>query len=495
MSMMTITPTDMREMERAFMEGTGYPPVLLMEHAAQAVAETLLRMTHAGARATFVCGGGNNGGDGFAAARLWLARGGRARVVALQDISALSGDARLNAQLLSGMGAEILTGVDALLDLESPGEAVVDAIFGTGLTRDVRGDYALAVDWINRSGVPVLAVDIPSGVDGATGEIRGCAVRATETVTFHRPKYGHYLFPGRTNTGKLTVADIGIFPEWDDADGARVLSDTDVQAMLAPRAQDAHKGSFGRVLIAAGSRGMAGAAALCALGCVRSGAGLTRVACPQGVLEIVQALCPCATATPLAEADGAIACEAQEELTRLARENDVLAIGPGLSTKPGAWEAIRALVMSDQRKVLDADALNLLAQHPETMAGQNTVITPHPGEAARLLGVSIADITAAPLESAQELSQRTGAVVLLKGATSVITDGEEVTLNLTGCPGMAKGGSGDVLTGVIAALMAQGLAPYEAASLGAFLHGRAGERAQEAYGERAMTAMELSRAL
>ena len=410
MSMMTITPTDMREMERAFMEGTGYPPVLLMEHAAQAVAETLLRMTHAGARATFVCGGGNNGGDGFAAARLWLARGGRAQVVALQDISALSGDARLNAQLLSGMGAEILTGVDALLDLESPGEAVVDAIFGTGLTRDVRGDYALAVDWINRSGVPVLAVDIPSGVDGATGEIRGCAVRATETVTFHRPKYGHYLFPGRTNTGKLTVADIGIFPEWDDADGA-------------------------------------------------------------------------------------LACEAQEELTRLARENDVLAIGPGLSTKPGAWKAIRALVMSDQRKVLDADALNLLAQHPETMAGQNTVITPHPGEAARLLGVSIADITAAPLESAQELSQRTGAVVLLKGATSVITDGEEVTLNLTGCPGMAKGGSGDVLTGVIAALMAQGLAPYEAASLGAFLHGRAGERAQEAYGERAMTAMELSRVL
>lgn len=493
--MTTITPTDMREMERAFMENTGYPSVLLMEHAAQAVTDAIERQVQPGALVTFVCGGGNNGGDGFAAARLWLARGGRAQVVALQEVESLSGDALLNAQLLGAMGQEILTGVDALLDLENAGEAIVDAIFGTGLTRDVRGDYALAVDWINRSGVPVIAVDIPSGIDGATGEMRGCAVRAAETVTFHRPKYGHFLFPGRAHTGKLTIADIGIFSEWDDADGARVLDNADAAAMLAPRAKDAHKGSFGRVLIVAGSRGMAGAASLCALGCVQSGAGLTRVACPESVFLTVQSLCPCATAAVLDEEDGAIASYEAARLSRMAAESDVLAIGPGLSTAAGAWEAIEPLVRSDKRKVIDADALNLLAKHPEVRVGANTVITPHPGEAARLEGVSIAEITASVLESAQELAQRMGAVVVLKGATSVITDGEEVTLNLTGCPGMAKGGSGDVLTGVIAALMAQGLSPYEAASAGAFLHGRAGERAQEKHGERAMTALHLAHAL
>ena len=493
--MLTITPTDMREMERAFMEGTGHPSVLLMEHAAQAVTDALARMTQPGAIVTFVCGGGNNGGDGFAAARLWLARGGRAQVVTLQEIQALSGDALLNAQLLTGLGAQILTGVDALLDLESPGAAVVDAIFGTGLTRDVRGDYALAVDWINKSGVPVLAVDMPTGIDGATGEVRGCAVRATETVTFHRPKYGHFFFPGRAYTGKLTVADIGIFPGWDDADGAQVLSDADAEAMLGPRAQDVHKGSFGRVLIAAGSRGMAGAASLCALGCVRSGAGLTRVACPESVLEIVQTLCPCATASPMEEEEGAFSADAGAALLRLAQESDVLAIGPGLSTRPGVWEAISALLSGNRKKVLDADALNLLARRPDAHVGTNTVMTPHPGEAARLLGVSIAEVTASPLQSAQELAQRTRATVVLNAATSVITDAEQSTLNLTGCAGMAKGGSGDVLTGVIAALLAQGLAPYDAARLGAFVHGRAGERAQKACGERAMTAMDLARAL
>lgn len=201
----TITPTDMREMERAFMEGTGYPSLLLMEHAAQAVAEAITRMIPHGALAAFVCGGGNNGGDGFAAARLYKAMGGRVQVISLEALETLRGDAMVNARLLQAMDVEIEVGVEALTQLEPESALIVDAILGTGLSRDVRGDYAVAISQIAQSGLPVLSVDIPSGIDGATGAVRGCAVKAERTVTFHRPKNGHFLFPGRAHTGVLTV--------------------------------------------------------------------------------------------------------------------------------------------------------------------------------------------------------------------------------------------------------------------------------------------------
>ena len=485
----TISPQDMREMERAFLEGTLYPSILLMEHAAQAVTDELARLAPAGSRVLFLCGGGNNGGDGCAAARLWMARGGKAEVWLLRSPSHMRGDAGVNARLLSACGAQLTVLYGDLPQIPSDTAAVVDALYGTGLSREIDGPALDAVRAVNDSGLPVVAVDIPSGVDGATGQVLGEAIAASVTVAFHRAKHGHLLFPGRALTGRLVVADIGILPEWDGADGYEVLEAADAKALLPARPRDANKGTFGHVLVVAGSEGMAGAACLCAQSALRSGAGLVTAACPQPVQQVMQQTVPCAMAR--AVAPGAALDEgAAERLSELAKGKRALAIGPGLSQREGVWEAVRDLIEGDMPKVIDADALNLLAAYG-AQPGRNTVLTPHPGEMARLTGLSREEILTSPVDAALQLAQDTGCVVLLKGATTVVAYGEDVTMNMTGADGMGTGGCGDVLTGVIAALMAQGMSPMDAARAGAYYHGLAGEAAQAQLGARAVTAADV----
>lgn len=485
----TISPQDMQEMERAFLDGTGYPSLLLMEHAAQAVVEALARWVKAGSRVLFACGGGNNGGDGAAAARLWMQRGGKADVWLLRNPSQMRADAGVNACLLNACGAALNVLYSDVPAIAPDCAAIVDALYGTGLNRPLEGAALLAVQRINESGLPVIAVDIPSGVDGSSGHVLGEAVHAQETVTFHRAKHGHMLFPGRALTGKLTIADIGILPEWDGAQGMDILEDADARALLPARPRDGHKGTFGHVLCVAGSEGMAGAAVLCARAALRAGAGLVTAACPFPVLTAMQSLAPCAMAKVVS--DGAsLGADAADALMQLAKGKRALAIGPGLGREEGVWQAIEPLIRSDIPKVVDADALYLLARYGGGV-GANTVLTPHPGEMARLCGAGTEEVLLAPVEYAQQLAAEQAACVLLKGATSVIAQGEDVTMNVTGCDGMGTGGSGDVLTGVIAALMAQGMPPMDAARVGAFYHGRAGETAQAVLGARAVTAMDV----
>lgn len=493
----TISPQDMQEMERAFLDGTAYPSILLMEHAAQAVVDAVERHAPKGGRVLFVCGGGNNGGDGCAAARIWIQRGGRADVWLLTSPSKMKGDAGVNACLLNVCGAGMTILYGEAPEIPTDCCAVVDALFGTGLSCALESTALSAVQRMNESGLPVIAVDIPSGVDGATGQVIGGgqteAVRAKETVTFHRPKHGHMLFPGRALTGKLTVADIGILTEWDGAQGIEVLESEDASALLPQRARDAHKGTFGHVLLAAGSEGMAGAACLAAQAALRSGAGLLTAACCASVRLTMQNLVPCAMAK-VVSSGAVLDAGAALELYNLAQGKRALAIGPGLGQSDGTWRAISQLVLSDIPKVIDADALNLLARHGGRV-GANTVLTPHPGEMARLMDVTAEEILAAPVEYTQQLAQDLNCCVLLKGATTVIVRGEDVTLNITGCNAMATGGSGDVLTGVIAALMGQGMTPYDAARAGAYYHGLAGEAAACARGSRAVTAWDVCEAL
>lgn len=485
----TISPQDMQEMERAFLDGTRYPSLLLMEHAAQAVVEALARYAPPGSLALFVCGGGNNGGDGCAAARLWTARGGRAAVWLLKSPSQMRGDAGVNACLLGACGAQMQAVYGEAPEIPQGCAAVVDALYGTGLSRPLEGEALEIVRRVNASGLPVVSVDIPSGVDGATGKVLGEAVRASETVAFHRLKHGHLLFPGRGYAGKLTVADIGILPDWDGAQGYDVLEMEDARALLPARPLDGNKGTFGRVLSVAGSEGMAGAACLCAQAALRAGAGLVTAACPFPVLQTVQAVAPCATARVVC--DGArLGEDAADDLARLAKRSDALAVGPGLSREEGVFKAIAPLMASDTPKVLDADALMLLARFGGGV-GKNTVLTPHPGEMARLCGQSVQDVLADPVEAARELANDLGACVLLKGSTTVIAQGEDVCLNVAEADGMATGGCGDVLTGVIAGLLAQGMSTMDAARAGAFYHARAGEAAQAALGARAVTAADV----
>ena len=487
----TISPQDMREMERAFLEGTGYPSILLMEHAAQAVVDALSAYAKAGSRVLFVCGSGNNGGDGCAAARLWMQRGGQADVWLLKSPSQMKGDAGVNGCLLNSCGALLNVLYSEAPEVPVDCAAIVDALYGTGLSRELDGAALSAVRRINESGLPVVSVDIPSGVDGGTGQVLGDAVRARETVAFHRAKHGLLLYPGRAYAGKLTVADIGILPEWDGAQGIDVLEEADACALLPVRPADGHKGTFGHVLSVAGSEGMAGAAALCARSALRAGAGLVTAACPFAALGTVQAQALCATAKVVA--DGA-ALDAGDMLAELAKGKAALAIGPGLGREEGAWLAIEALVRSDTPKVVDADALYLLAKYGGGV-GANTVLTPHPGEMARLCGTTVQAVLAAPVELAQQLAADMNACVLLKGATTVIAHGEDVAMNVTGCDGMGTGGCGDVLTGTIAALLAQGMSTWDAARAGAYYHGRAGEAAQARLGARGVTAWDVCEAL
>ncbi len=489
----TISPQDMQEMERAFLDGTAYPSILLMEHAAQAVVDCAQRYAGKGSRVLFVCGGGSNGGDGCAAARIWMQRGGKADVWLLTSPSKMKGDAGSNACLLNVCGANMTILYGEAPEIPADCTAIVDALFGTGLSRALEGTALSAVQRMNGSGLPVISVDIPSGVDGATGQMLGEAVHAKATVTFHRPKHGHLLFPGRALAGELIVADIGILPEWDGAQGIEVLEQEDARALLPVRTRDAHKGTFGHVLLVAGSEGMAGAACLAAQAALRSGTGLVTAACCAPVRLPMQNLVPCAM-TKVISKDAALDAGAALELYNLAQGKRALAIGPGLGTQDGTWRAISQLVFSDIPKVIDADALNLLARLGGKVGG-NTVLTPHPGEMARLTGASVEEILVSPVEYAQQLSQDMDCCVLLKGATTVIVRGEDVAMNMTGCDAMGTGGCGDVLTGVIAGLMAQGMTPYDAARVGAYYHGIAGEEAAKSRGSRAVTAWDVCDAL
>ena len=452
----------MRALDRHTIETLGIPGELLMESAGRAVAQAVLER---GARSVLVvCGAGNNGGDGLVAARHLRALGVDVRV---QLVGEPRGAAAAQLARARAFGVP-LAGGDA--------ELVVDAIFGTGLDREVTGAPAAAIRRINEAGRPVLAVDLPSGLDADTGQVLGVAVRAAETLTLGLPKPGLALEPGRSLAGRIRVARIGIA---DAAPGvsptAELWTRAEAAARLPARPGDGHKGSFGHVLVVAGSEGKTGAAALAARGALRGGAGLVTIACPAGLNDILEVKCTEAMTAPVADTpQRAFASAAEDAILALAHERDVVALGPGVGRAPETEALVRALCKRLEKPlVLDADGLNAFAGNPGELRA--AVLTPHPGEAARLLGVATAEVQRDRLGAARRLAELTGAVVLLKGAATVIAQaGAPPLVNPTGGPELATGGTGDVLTGLVAAHLAQGLAPREAAALAAFVHGAAG---------------------
>lgn len=496
----TITPEEMKRVERAIMREAGLPGLLLMEHAAGAVVEAITRqLAGRPGQVLFLCGPGNNGGDGLAAARLWRARGGRA--IVWQLASKMTGDAAQNRQLLKKLWPDVpivrLSESPEKLPAIGPETGcIVDALFGTGLSQPVQGVAFSLVKRVNESGVPVVAVDIPSGLNGVNGLVMGEAIRAAETVTFHRPKLGLYLNKGPEYAGAVTVADIGLPPQLDDAPGMDVLLPQELAQMLPSRRRDTHKGDYGRVLILAGSLGMAGAAAVCAQAALRTGAGLVTVACPQTIVPTVQALAPCATCLPLPMTGEAFAPEAETLVYEAALRADVLAVGPGLGAAPDRLPLLWAAKRSQKPAVWDADALNLLALSPDLLPMEGThLFTPHPGEAARLMQQSVGAVTGDAVESVQALWHKLGGVVILKGASTLLYDGARLALNITGTPALAKGGSGDALTGVLAALLSQqrlfGYSPLLLSQIGCCLHGHAACRAERETGQRGLLATDL----
>ena len=506
--MRVLNAAQMRDADRQTIDEIGIPSMVLMENAGRQVVAALeaayddLSDRHV----AVLCGPGNNGGDGFVIARTLHQRGVEVSVFIIATIAAIKGDARLNLEILGRLGLTTVEISDAQSwDLHfseiSQCELIVDAIFGTGLKSPLAGMLETVAADVNASGIPVVAVDLPTGLSADHAEPIGECLRAAITVTLAAPKLPLVLPPGEALAGSIVVADIGIPPEvLDNLAGPRIelLTRESMREMLTPRESDSHKGDYGHVLVIAGSRGKTGAAHLAAVGALRSGAGLVSVATPQSAQPIVAAMGAEYMTVPLEESgDGTVAAGALEKVLEL--EQDVIAAGPGLGLDSNVTVFVQELVARTQSPlVLDADALNALASDPDRL--QNTgegarpiVITPHPGEMARLVNTSVDEVQSSRLDVARDFAVQHQIYVVLKGyRTLIATPDGKVFINPLGNPGMATGGTGDVLTGVLAAWLAQLLDAEAACKIAVYLHALAGDLTEADEGEVAMTAGDLA---
>lgn len=468
-----------REIDRTAIEG-GIPGYTLMTRAGTAAFRAARERFPQATRWQIVCGAGNNAGDGYVVARVAAAEGLAVSVVTLADPAALHGDA---ATAYGDFAAEGGVAVPWSGELDAGADLLVDALLGSGLERDVDGKFAQAVRAIDAHAAPVLAIDLPTGLHGDTGSVLGCAVAADLTVTFVGLKTGLFLGHGPDLCGEIVFAGLEV-AEADRLGKAvafRRIDDGLMRRALPPRRRGAHKGEFGHVLVVGGGAGMPGAVRLCGEAALRCGAGLVSIATHPDHAAFL------ATARPelMPHAVGGAA-----DLEVLLARADVVAFGPGLGRSDWAGALFAALGRREGPCVWDADALNWLADRPS--CNDARIITPHPGEAARLLGITAAAVQADRRGALAALRKTCGGTVVLKGAGSLVSggDGEAPWLCSAGNPGMASAGMGDVLTGVIAALLAQGLAPADAAAVGVETHARAGDRAA-AGGERGLMASDL----
>jgi NAD(P)H-hydrate epimerase len=500
------TADEMRRLERRALEGLGLSGARLMENAGRGAARLIGEAVPGpgrGTRVAIVCGKGGNGGDGFVVARRLKQRGWRPTVWLTAPAAAITGDAGVKLAELRRAGIRPRPiGDDATLAAALAGaDLVVDALLGTGARGAPTGLTAAAIGHINASGRPVAALDIPSGLPADGGPVPGPAVRATFTATFAGLKRGLVTGPGVDLAGRVHVVDIGIAAGEVARDvTAFLLEAADVAAWIPPRRRHAHKGTYGHLLIVAGSRGKTGAAALAARAAMRGGAGLVTVATAASQQPVVAGLVLEAMTEAMAEtAAGSVGLAARRALLDLAAARDAVAVGPGLGLDPDTQELARGLAAeAPQPMVLDADALTAVAARPQTLAGAGgpRCLTPHPGEMARLLGTTVAEVERDRIEVARAFARAHGVHLVLKGAGSVIAGPSgPVLVNPTGNPGMASGGTGDVLTGLVGALLARGLDPSAALPAAVYLHGRAGDLAAARVGLEALIASDVIAAL
>ena len=504
--MRVLTTAQMQAADRATIETVGLASTVLMETAGRQVVSAMEQQIPGlhDQRIAVLCGKGHNGGDGFVVARVLASGGADVSVYLMAPTSMVTGDARGNLTALHAIGLTVTEVADsaawtaAIPDI-AESDLIVDALFGTGLSRPLDGHVADVVSDLNATGVPIVAIDLPSGLSADTGAVNGPAINASVTVALGAPKVPLLIPPAATMVGDLVVADIGI-PDAviESVAGPRidVITRAWARAQIAPRPDELHKGECGRVVIVAGSTGKTGAAQLAALGALRSGAGLVTVATPRVCQDVVSAMMPEYMTLGLeCTPEGTLTGSAADAV--LAERCDVLAIGPGLGQGPGVREVVRALVQrSTVPVVLDADALNAFIDDPAALAGRDdrdVIVTPHPGEMARLTGATSQHVQRYRLEVARDLATTQRLYVVLKGARTLVATPEgAVWVNVTGNPGMATGGTGDVLTGVVAAWLAQLGDATRACALGVHLHGLAGDLAAERHGEVGMIASDLA---
>ena len=509
--MKVVTAAEMRQIDQDTIESIGIPGIVLMETAGSTIVGAIEQHYPTAERIGILVGKGNNGGDGLVIARQLAHTGHDVHIFLVSPADSFTGEAAINLQIAKNLGLRIeaiLIEKEAWKRWMTNCELLVDAIFGTGLRGAVRDPIATLIDAINSLSTPILSVDLPSGLDADTGNPLGICVRADRTVTIGLPKRGLLVHPGAELAGELEVADIGFPKRVIDAQDIKVHWTTAAEASewIPQRPPASHKGSYGRVLVVAGSTGMTGAAALASEAALRAGAGLVTLATPKHLNPILEGLLPEVMTLPLPETDaGSLSVSATSAILEFAEKTkSVLAIGPGISQHPDTVALVHQLVRENRehklggRIVIDADGLNAIAQIPEIMSflDRETVLTPHPGEMARLTNTAVSTLEADRIRTAQTYASEHGLTLVFKGAPTVISDADgNVWINSTGNPGMGTGGMGDVLTGVIAGLMAQGLSSERAATLAVYIHGLAGDIVSEKLGRHGLIASDVLKAV
>lgn len=499
--MKVVTAEEMRAIDNETIKHHGVSGAILMERAGSSVARKIKEIFEPKKVVVF-SGAGNNGGDGIVSARHLHKLGWDVKVFVLarneKDMSA--GCLRqYRIAKKDNVKIEFKTSIN---EKDINGDIIVDAIFGTGLSKEVRTPFNKIIVLLNKINLPVVSVDIASGISSDTGQIMGEAVIADYTVTFGLPKRGHFLYPGAANTGKLFIEDIGFHDELIKSEKIKIeyLEKKDVSLMIPERQKYSHKGDYGHILIIAGSKGKTGAAFMCAKSCLRAGAGLVTIGVPESLMDIFQSRATEEMTLALPDrGDGTLSSTASGKILEfLSAKADALAIGPGISDTNDIKKIVSEIVLgSTKPMVLDADAINSLRGKSEILGNAKAplILTPHPGEMERLLDKTkykISDIEENRIETALAFSRQTGTYLVLKGAPTIIAEPEgRAYINSTGNSGMATGGSGDVLTGMIASFLGQGLNPLDASILGVFMHGYSGDIAASKKGEHSLIASDI----
>jgi hydroxyethylthiazole kinase-like uncharacterized protein yjeF len=503
--MRLVKASEMKEMDRIAIEEIGIPGSVLMESAARGASRVFLAhfAPPPNCRVLVLCGRGNNGGDGYVMARYLSGAGLKVTVLVVAELRHVAGDALLNLQILRRMGIEVQEVPTEgewkkKRRLLKESEFIIDGLLGTGLNSPVKGFYARVIEDVNRASKPVTAIDIPSGLNADSGQVMGAALQADLTVTFGFPKIGQLIYPGAGLVGRLVRIDIGIPDRVSERlpDRYRVLEARDFHDLFASERPDIHKGNRGHLLVLAGSIGKTGAATLTSLGALRAGAGLVTLGIPKSLNPILEDKLTEAMTAPLPETpECTLALEAEKEILKLMEGKTAVAIGPGLSTHQETSSLVRRIVTQcPLPMVIDADGLNALSSHLDVLAKcrDRAVLTPHPGEMARLISIRNSEVQADRIGTAEAFARKHGCCLVLKGARTVIAEPEgKVHLNPTGNPALSSGGSGDVLTGLIGGFLAKGWPPAKAAAAGVYLHGLAADRLSEDMGQSGVLAGEL----
>jgi hydroxyethylthiazole kinase-like uncharacterized protein yjeF len=496
-----MTNQEMAAIDRWSMKRLGIPGMVLMENAGRGCANIIEEYFELeDLKILIICGRGNNGGDGFVMARHLVNRGAQVQTILTGKGSGLKGDALSNYRLCRHTGIPIHETVDMRkvkkVSRDFQPDVIVDAVFGTGFKGAPERFYRSLIEFINGSDAFIFSIDIPSGINGDTGQYTDVCVMADATATMCLPKRGNYLYPGRAACGDLYVVDIGV-PYHLVADGyPRIIDYDDIAELLPVRSPAGHKGSFGTVLIIAGARGFSGAAAMASMAALRTGAGMVRLAAPRGIMDALESKLLEVVKIPLSQTrEESIGPEAADELVAPLKDSDAIIIGPGITTNPGtAAFVLEFLPRIRVPAVIDADALNILAKNPAVFRKIKAprILTPHPGELGRITGMAPHDINQDRIDLSARVARELRAVLVLKGAPSVIAtpDGESY-VNPTGNSGLASAGSGDVLAGMIAGFLAQHCSLSQASRLGVFLHGLCADLATDELNEYALTAGDL----